>query len=121
MLASLDAFLAERSGLTAAQIETASLQLLVNNAELDARTAAKRRTPAPVSVGAYHRVLQQTRENVREAIYTLLFAQRKGYLRTADLRRLLDLVSSTSNALDAADVEQVASLVEALVRRIVML
>jgi len=121
MTSSLDTFLAVRSGLTAPQIETANLQQRVQKGEISVKIAASTRTPEGVTEGAYFRVLSQAKVNVEEAIFTLLLSHRRGYVKLDDFRRLLDLLSTTPSDLDQADYEKVTSLVDVLVKRIVML
>jgi len=79
------------------------------------------RKPEGVTSGAYYRVLIQAKSNVEEAIYTLLLADRLELLRTDDFRRLLELISKTPRSLDEAESSGVISLVDPLVRKIVML
>jgi hypothetical protein len=117
----LDKFLAERSGLTSTQIETIELQKMVRKSEISASKAASMRKPEGVTPGAYYHTLAQAKSNVEEAIFTLLFSDRSGLLQIEDFRRLLELISGTPRALDEAESSEVITLVEALVRRIVML
>ena len=117
----LDRFLAERSGLSSAQMETIELQKKVQKNEISASKAASMRTPKGVTPGAYYRVLTQAKSNVEEAIYTLLLADRLGLLQIEDFRRLLELISKTPRSLDEAEASELMSLIDALVRRIVML
>ena len=121
MVSPLDKFLAERCGLTQAQIETVNLQKMVGRREISARKAASMRTPEGVSAGAYHRVVVQAKTNIEEAIFTLLVSNRLELLRIEDFRRLLDLISRTPPDLDEAECSEVMSLVDALVKRIVTL
>jgi len=121
MTSALNSFLAERSGLTPAQIETANLQQRVLKGEFNVRMAASSRGPDGVTEGAYYRVLAQARDNVEKAIFTLLLSQRLGYVKAEDLRKLFDMVSATPSDLSQEDRERVAGLVEVLVRKVVIL
>ena len=117
----LDRFLAERSGLTSTQIETIELQKMVEKNEISASMAPSMRRPGGVTPGAYYRVLFQAKSNVEEAIFTLLLSDRLGLLQPDDFKRLLELVSKTPDTLNEAEAGEVIVLVDALVRRIVML
>jgi len=117
----LDRFLVERSGLTSVQVETIELQKRVEKSEISGSKAASMRRPKGVTPGAYYRVLTQAKSNVEEAIYTLLLADSLGLLQIEDFRRLLELISKTPRSLDEAEASEVVSVVDALVRRIVML
>lgn len=74
-----------------------------------------------VSPGAYYRVLSQAKNNIDQALYTVLFCTRIGVIQMEELRRLLDLISKAPPDVANADATQVMSLVDALVKRIVML
>ena len=117
----LERFLADRSGLTSAQLETIELQKMVEKGEITASKAASMRHPGGVTPGAYHHTLGQAKSNVEEAIYTLLLADRLAILKIDDFRRLLELISRTPRSLDEVESSEVVSLVDALVRKIVML
>jgi hypothetical protein len=118
MSSQLDEFLATRASLTNRQIERLLLQISLQNATSESESGAK---ISGVSKGAYYRVLGQAKSNIVESLYTVLLCSRMGVLRMDDLRRLLDMISRVPT--DVADVEsqQVEQLVEALVKRIVML
>jgi hypothetical protein len=121
LLSPLDRFLAQRSGLTKTQIETIELQQMVEKHEISPSKAASMRQPTGVTPGAFNRVLLQGKSNVESAIYTLLLSERVGLLRPEDFRRLLELISKTPGSLDEIESAEVISLVDALVRKIVML
>ncbi len=118
MPSQLDDFLASQSSLTRVQIERLLLQFSLQN---DTSEGESRPKISGVSPGAYYRVLGQAKSNIDQALYTVLLCSRIGVLQMDDLRRLLDLVSKVPS--DVADVEaqQVTQLVEALVKKIVML
>lgn len=120
----IDQYLAEQSGLTVVQIETLKLHKLVISGEITAKNAASSRSSdgkKGVPAGAYYRVLRQATRNVEQAVYTILLADRLGLLKLDDFRRLLDLISKSRRELDDSDAQQVISLLQALVNRIVML
>lgn len=120
-MSDLEDFLAQRSGLTETQVRTLKMQKLVMAGELTVKTAANTRGGKPVRLGAYYRVLDQARVNVEEAIYTLLLCERLDLIKLEDLRRLLDLVSKRLRTLDDEESQRVASVIDALISRIVML
>jgi hypothetical protein len=120
MSSSLESLFASRSSLTPTQIQSIILQKRVQKKELTASEAIRKRGAGGVTSGAYYRVVGQARSNIEEALYTLLFCSRAGVIQMDDLRRLLDLISSAPTV-DEQSVEQVISLVDALVKRIVML
>ena len=123
----LDQFLEQESGLTRTQIDTLKLHKLVISGELDAKQAANSRLSKRakrskgVALGAYYRVVGQASTNIDQAIYTTLLATRMGLVRLEDFRRLLELVSKSGRELSDQDADEVISLLQALVKRIVML
>lgn len=66
-------------------------------------------------------MLSQAKSNIDQALYTVLFCSRAGVLGMDDLRRLLDLLNKVPTDVGQAESRQVEQLVEALVKRIVML
>jgi hypothetical protein len=94
---------------------------MVEKHEISPTKAASMRQPKPVTPGAFNRVLTQAKSNVEAAIYTLLLSERLGLVRPEDFRRLLELISKTPGTLDEVESSEVISLVDALVRKIVML
>jgi hypothetical protein len=116
--------LAKNSSLTEIQIQSIILQKSVLKGDLSMKEALRERARDgrdAVTLGAYHRVLDQARGNIRESVYTLLLCTRLNVLKIEDLRRLLDTIAKTPAELDPDTAGQVTSLVEALVERIVML
>ena len=94
---------------------------MVEKGEITATKAASMRKPEGVTPGAYYRTLLQAKSNVEEAIYTLLLSDRLGLLQIEDFRRLLDMISKTPGSLDEVESSEIVTLVDALVKRIVML
>ena len=119
MISLLDRSLAERSGLTSAQVDVMLLEKRVRNGELNAKTAAAQRESRPVTMGAYHRVLAQARSNVAEAIYTLLLCERVDVVRGGDLIRLLDMIGKSTQDKAGGESEDLVSLIDSLVTRLV--
>lgn len=121
MTSQLDDFLGGNSSLTRTQIRRLMVQLSLQNPGEIGPEGENGSEITGVTPGAYYRVLSQAKNNVNQALYTLLLCTRIGVIRMDDLRRLLDLIAKVPP--DVADVEanQVISLVDALVRKIVML
>jgi hypothetical protein len=120
MSTELDGFLAERSSLTKRQIECLSLHVSAQNRVRNPGKEVRPHVIAGASEGAYYRVVGQAKNNVTQAVYTMLLCSRMGLVSTVDLQRLLGLLSKVPP--DTSDAsKEVMSLIEALVRKIVML
>ena len=120
MASELDEFLAAHASLTTRQIECVSLQVSAKN-RLGGRSQSERpHVIAGVTEGAYYRVLEQARRNIDQAVYTMLLCSRMGILQAEDLRRLVNLMAKTPFE-DVQASKEVISLIDALVRKIVML
>jgi hypothetical protein len=63
--------------------------------------------------------VQQGRENVRASILTVVLAQWIGLVRAEDLNRLFDQLGQGLSGLEEGERDQVASVIGALVTRIV--
>ncbi len=107
------------SSLTEAQIESLHLYRRVLRGELSSKEAAGLRTPHPVKLGTYHRVLDQALGNLNSAIWTVLVGLSLGLVRAEDLKRLIDLLPPPNVELDEPRQEELLSVIEAIVRRIV--
>jgi hypothetical protein len=117
----VDDLLAQSSSFTYPQVETLILQMRVLRGELSTKEAAKiRRNGEGVTLGAYYRVVNQARDNAIAAIFTLLLSLRIGIIKLDELRRLLDLVSRLPPEIDDVSSNQVMSLVDAVVEKLVM-
>lgn len=120
MPSQLDEFLGSRSSLTKTQIQRLSVYISLQNEQDSTVKNERGHVMSGVTEGAYYRVLKQAKNNVNQALYTLLLCSRMGVIRVDDLSRLLQLVGKVpSDTLDNAD--EVMSLVDALVKKIVML
>jgi len=120
MVSELDSHLALRSSLTKKQIERLSLQISAEKRHGSTIKSQPKHLIVGVSEGAYYRVVDQAKKNVDEALYTLLLCSRMGVIRTEDLTRLLRLVIRAPEE-PSENTEEVVSLVDALVRKIVMI
>lgn len=107
------------SSLTSAQLESLSLYRMVLRGEITSRDAALLRTPKPVSLGTYHRVLNQAVRNLQASIWTVLVGVSLGLLRGEELVRLIDILPKTLN-LDAESETELLAVIQAIVSRIVM-
>ena len=120
MPSELDAFLGEHCSLTKRQMEVLSLQIDAQNTIRDGSKTERPHITSGVAEGSYYRVLSQARQNIDQALYTMLLCSRMGILQGEDLNRLLKLISRAPSELPG-DPKEVISLVDALVRKIVML
>jgi hypothetical protein len=121
MASQLDDFLGARSSLTKRQIERLLLQISLKSGGTNVVEAESGSVISGVSAGAYYRVLSQAKSNIDQALYTMLLCCRIGVIDMNDLRRLLDLISKVPAEVAEGDVDQLKSLIDALVKRIVML
>ncbi len=121
MTSQFDDFLGGNSSLTRTQIRRLELQVSLQNPGALEAEGKKGSTISGVSPGAYYRVLGQAKNNIDQALYTILLCTRMGIIQMDDLRRLLDLISKAPSEVAEGDAEQLKSLVDALVNRIVML
>lgn len=119
MSSELDSFVEAHSSLTKTQIERLKVYISLSN-ELDPTVNEPGYVTSGVSEGAYYRVLDQAKNNVNQALYTLLLCSRLGVIRTEEFTRLLNLVSKVPPG-STENTQEVISLVEALVKKIVML
>lgn len=112
--------LTKRSSLTPTQVESLELYSSVLLGTMRLKEAASRRPKGPVSVGAFWRVVQQGRLNVKKSIVTIILASWLGIIRTDELRRLMELTALRGQAVDALAAEEAQALVLELVNKIVM-
>jgi hypothetical protein len=121
MPSDLDEFLAARSSLTRKQIERLTLHISLQRGGVSVSQGESAPKMSGVTPGAYYRVLSQARQNVNQALYTVLLSSRMGVLQMDDLRRLLDMMAKAPSEVSEQDAAQLKALVDALVTRIVML
>jgi len=119
MQETLDRFLEARSSLTRTQITAVTLRKQVERGDISRAEALATRGKG--SAGSYYRVVDQARANVTESIYTILLASRLGVTPLEDFQRLLLLMSKMPSQPSSEELADVMSLVEALVKRLVML
>ncbi len=120
MPSELNDFLAAQSSLTKRQIEVLSLQIEAQNTLRDSSKTERPHITAGVAEGSYYRVLSQAKNNIDQALYTMVLCSRMGILQGEDVNRLLKLMGRAPSELPG-DPKEVISLVNALVRKIVML
>lgn len=117
----LDELLARSSSLTPTQVNTATLWRKALDGHSSAKEAARQREGGPVTLGSYHRSLNQARMNSRTSVFTILLGVRLGWIKPDALIRLVELVAKVPSALDDETSNEVISLLDALSTRIVML
>ena len=105
--------------MTATQIETLQLYRRVLHGEITSKEAAGMRTPRPVRLGTYHRVLDQALGNLHSAIWTVLVGLSLGLVRAEELKRLVDLLPPANVELDESRQQELLAVIEAIVRSIV--
>src|SRR3989442_14685646 len=82
------------SALTEAQIESLQLHRRVLRGEINSREAARLRTPDPVKLGTYHRVLDQALRKLQSAIWTVIVGLNLGLVRGEEIKRLIEVLPS---------------------------
>ena len=107
------------SALTEAQIESLQLRRKVIRGEISSKEAANLRTPHPVKVGTYHRVLDQALRNLQSAIWTVIVGLNLGLIRGEELKRLIEVLPSNFEP-DEANQEELLDVIRAIVRRVVI-
>jgi hypothetical protein len=117
---SLPDMLVDQSTLTRRQLEALQSYMRVALGEMKYRDAAKSGTSKSVTIGSYFRTVQQARENVREAIVTLLIGLWLGAVKAEDVRRLLDVAGREAGELSEEESSRFAGVLRALVKKIVV-
>src|SRR5256712_8793233 len=107
------------SALTEAQIESLQLRGRVLRGEISSKEAANLRTPDPVKLGTYHRVLDQALRNLRSAIWTMIVGLNLGLVRGEELKRLIEVLPSNLEP-DDPHQEELLSVIQAIVKRVVI-
>ena len=107
------------SALTEAQIESLQLRQRVIRGQISSKEAANLRTPHPVKVGTYHRVLDQALRNLQSAIWTVIVGLNLGLIRGEELKRLIEVLPSNFEP-DEAHQEELLDVIRAIVRRVVI-
>lgn len=113
--------LKQRSVITNIQLETLLLQQRVTKREIKVIDATKLRKPEGVTVGSYHRVLGQARENLERAIFTLLLGAKMRIIDTTDVVRLLNVISTVPDEMSEEDLNQFIRVTSELVKKIVVI
>ena len=107
------------SALTEAQIESLQLRRRVLRGEISSKEAANLRTPDPVKIGTYHRVLDQALRNLQSAIWTVIVGLDLGFIRAEELKRLIEVLPTNLEP-DEAHQEELLDVIRAIVRRVVI-
>jgi hypothetical protein len=113
--------LAKESALTGAQIDVIKLRKLVLSSKITIKEAAMKRSIGPVSLGSYYRVLSQGKAKIIVSIFTILFSIKIGILKIDELERLIELVIKTPDDIDEERSEHIIALIDAVIKKIVML
>lgn len=116
---SLPKRLVERSTLTQRQLEALQSYLRVALGEMRYREAATRGMSKSVTIGSYFRTVQQARENVRKSVVTLLIGIWLGFVKSEDVRRLLDVAGGEIRGLSEEENVRLVEVLRALIDRMV--
>ena len=92
----------------------------VKRGEIHAFEAAKSRSPEPVKLGSYYRVLGQARRNFERSIFTVLLGLKTQNLRREDLVKLLNMVADAPEDMGESNLEEFAALLSVLVEKLVV-
>ena len=107
------------SAMTETQIESLQLYRRVLRGEISSKEAANLRTPHPVKLGTYHRVLHQALRNLQSAIWTVIVGLNLGLVRAEELKRLIEVLPENLEP-DEAHQEELLDVIRAIVRRVVI-
>jgi hypothetical protein len=116
---SLPEKLVEKSTLTHRQLEALRSYLRVALGEMKYREAAANGMSKSVTIGSYFRTVQQGRENVRRSIVTLLIGVWLGFVKSEDVRRLLDVAGGEIRELSDEENAQLVEVLRVLIDRMV--
>lgn len=112
--------LAKMSSITDAQLDVLLLHRRVLSGKIKKKQAASARASGPVTLGAFNRVLQQGKENLRRAVLSIIVGVREGLIKPDELRKLIDLVARAPLEMPDEQQEAFVTLVLALTDKIVM-
>src|SRR2546425_5300271 len=101
------------SALTEAQIESLQLRRRVIRGEISSKEAANLRTPHPVKLGTYHRVLHQALRKLQSAIWTVIVGLNVGLVRAEELKRLIEVLPENLEP-DDAHQEELLDVIRAI-------
>ena len=108
------------STLTRKQVESLAIYLDVLSHQITMKQAAVSRPPRPITVGSYHRTVQQARNNIRSSLRTLMIAVWLGFVKPEELGRLLDLTGKRILEVDGEKYGRLTPVIEALISKIVV-
>ena len=121
MASKLETALVERCSMTKTQVAALKLHSRVRKGEISARAAAASRNRSGTTIGAYYRVVGQARANVVRALFTLVLCSKFNVIGVQDLIKLAEVAQKIPSELDGEAYDQVISLLDGLVRRVVMI
>ena len=118
--------LVEQSSLTRRQFQSIMAYLRVASGEIKLKEAASLVTPGkrkgsrekPLSIGSYYRTVLQGKENVKEALTTVVIALWLGMIKVEDARRLFELVGSGARELTDEEGERFVGVLKVILSRI---
>lgn len=105
--------------MTRKQLNALEGYLSVKNGLIKMREAAAAAPGKPVSVGSYYRTASQAKQNLRQALVTLLIGLWLGAVRLDDVKRMFELVGLGARELSDIDQERLVQVIDALLDRIV--
>jgi len=112
---------ANLSSLTAVQVETLKMRMLVSRNEINMQQALKSRKHGGISRGTYYRILAQAKKNIRESLFTVATAAQLGLLKPEDVQKLISSVSMIPGDVNPQKLPEILVLLNAMAERIVML
>jgi len=110
----------DSSSLTKVQLETLKLYVALGKNEISLQKALRSRRISGVSKGTHYRIVSQARRNIEQSLFTVAVAVQMGLLKTSDLQKFFVSVSSVPTEVNADQLHDVMSLLQALVSKLVM-
>ena len=111
----------DKSSLTKVQVETLKLHLAILKNEISLDAALRSRKISRISKGTHYRIVSQARGNLESSLFTIAAGVQLGLLKPDDLQKFFTSVSLVPTEVDPENLPQVMSLMNALVRKLVML
>ncbi|MDA4128472.1 MAG: hypothetical protein OK422_03285 [Thaumarchaeota archaeon] len=92
----------------------------MRSGQITAIEAAGSRTPFPVTLGAYQRVIKQGRVNLQKSIVSVLLSAKLGLIKAEEFKKLLEIVLGSPGELNDEQAHAFVTLVLSLSNKIVM-
>lgn len=112
--------LVSQSSLTKRQLESLLSYLRVVSGEVRLKEAASQTSVGAVTIGSYYRTVGQARENIREAMVTVLIGLWLGLLKIEDVRRLFELVGTDVKELSEDEKVRFVDVLQQLLDRMLL-